>query len=101
MQRLRDVAELVLAQLAEMLGHDRPCVWRHVLAALGKVRHLDEQALLDIAGAKAPRLDRLDDLEHAFRVLERHLQCLGRVLERALEIAVLVEIPDEVLSHVV
>ena len=59
-QGLGDVAEFVLAELAKVVGDDRTHVCRDLLANLGEVVDLDQQALAGVASADAPRLDALD-----------------------------------------
>src|SRR5438270_776402 len=59
-QGLGDVAEFVLAEFAKVVGDDRTHVCRDLLANLGEVVDLDQQALAGVASADAPRLDALD-----------------------------------------
>ncbi len=100
-ERLRDIAELVLAELAEVVGDDLLDVRRHRLADLLEVLHLDQHAFADIARADAPRLDGLDRAQRAHRVGHRHLHRGRRVLDRdqGIEIADLVDVADEVLGY--
>ena len=99
-ERLRDVAELVLAELAEVVGDDLLDVRRDFLADLLEVLHLDEHAFADVARADAPRLDGLDRPQRAHRVGDRHLHRGRRVLDRdpGIEVADVVDVADEVLG---
>ena len=98
-QRLRDVAELVLAESAEVIGDDLLRVRRHRLADLLEMLDLHEQAFARVARADAPRLDRHDRAQCALGVLERDLHRLRRVLERhSLEPAAVIDVADEVFG---
>ncbi len=99
-ERLRNVAELVLTELAEVLGDDLAHVNGNVLADLLEVFHLDQHAFAYIARSDAPRLDGLDRAQRAHRVRHRHLHRHRRLLDghTGIEVALLVDVADEVLG---
>ena len=98
-ESLRDIAELVLPHLAEVVGDDLAHMRRDLVADLFEMLHLDQQALANVPCADAPGFDGLDRAQRAHRVGHRHLHRARRVFDRdtRIEVAVLVDVADEVL----
>ena len=62
------------------------------------VFHLEQEALAKVAGADAHRIEALDRPEHALDVRHRHVDRGGDLLDRAGQIAVLVDVADDLLA---
>src|SRR5205814_8519158 len=70
----------------------------HLFPDLLEETHLDEPALAGVTGADAPWLDPLDGPERLHRVGDRDLHRSRYLLDRELEIAVVVQVPDDVFG---
>src|SRR5262245_32634372 len=93
-ERLGQVGQLMLLQLAEMFAdhlHGQP-------VAVAQVVELKQQALLQIARGDARRVELLHDLQRLLGGLHRPWAERRYLFERAIEVAVVIEIADDRLG---
>ena len=96
-ERPGDLRQPVLRQVVEVLLEQRPL---ELVVRVGRIE-LEQEALGDVPGADALRLERLDPLQDLLGLREREAVRERRedVLERAGQVAVVVEVEDDLLRE--
>jgi hypothetical protein len=94
---LSDATELVLAQLGQMVGDDRPHVGLGLALRFEEVK-LQQQALAQVARPDAHRLLLLQLAQHRLDLGGLHLQDARHLRDAALQEAALVQVADQELG---
>ncbi len=95
-QLLGDFLDLPRLEQLQMIGNDLPGHAALAVAALD----LQQQAFPHVLGADARRIERLHDPQAFLHFLHRMLAGFGDLFERGREIAVLVQVADDVVRRV-